>query len=87
MKFTFAELEDLAADWEKLGRWRDHIAARDFFGAPGRGETDAVRDRARTALDIFTNRDYEQPDTAEELALSVARPDTEMPARDAQEVQ
>ena len=86
-KFTLAELEDLEADWEKLGRWRDRIAARDFFGAPGRVETDAVLDRARTALDIFTTQVYEQPDTAEDLALPVARADTEAPSRDAQEVQ
>ena len=86
-KFTFAELEDLEADWEKLGRWRDRIAARDFFAAPGRVAMDAVLDRARTALDIFTTQVYEQPDTAEDLALPMARAETEVPSRDAQEVQ
>lgn len=53
-KFTFAELEDLEADWEKLGRWRERIAARDFFDAPSRAAADAILERARAALAAFT---------------------------------
>jgi hypothetical protein len=53
-KFTFAELEDLESDWEKLGRWRARIRARDFFDAPSRGTADAVLERARLALEAFT---------------------------------
>jgi len=85
-KFTFAELEDLEADWEKLVRWLHRIAVRDFFGAPSRVETDAVLDRARAALDGFTARVYDQPDTTEEMALPVAPRDTEEPAHDTQDV-
>jgi len=70
-KFTFAELEDLEADWEKLGRWRERITERDFFGALGRTATDAVLDRARTTLDLFTSGVYDQPDTAEEQPLPI----------------
>jgi cell division protein FtsB len=68
-KFTFAELEDLEADWEKLVRWRGRIEARDFFAAPGRATTDVVMTRARASLDLFTCRVYEQPDTLEEGTL------------------
>ena len=77
-KFTFAELEDLEADWDKLVRWRQRIRDRDFFGAPERIATDAVLERARAALDVFTARVYDQPDTAEEQPLPRSSP-TERP--------
>lgn len=53
-KFTFAELEDLEADWDKLGRWRERISARDFFDAPSRVDADAALKRARASLATFT---------------------------------
>jgi cell division protein FtsB len=71
-KFTFAELEDLESDWDKLGRWRERIAARDFFGAPGRLATDVVLDRARASLDEFTSRVYAQPHTLDDHELPVS---------------
>lgn len=57
-KFTFAELEDLEADWEKLVRWRERIAPRDFFGAPGRAGAEAALARGRAALERFTATIY-----------------------------
>ena len=61
-KFTFAELEDIEADWEKLGRWRERIEARDFFGASGRAEAERACERGRAALDAFSTRVYEHED-------------------------
>jgi hypothetical protein len=86
-KFVFAELEDLEADWQKLGRWRKRIIARDFFGAPGRAETDVVMARARSALDAFTTRVYAQPDTTHEQALpqSSQAPDAPLSTTQARE--
>lgn len=65
-KFTFAELEELEADWEKLQRWRERIRARDFFGASSQAEAEDALTRARSALDTFTNQvyDHEDPDAA-----------------------
>lgn len=57
-KFTFAELEDLEADWEKLGRWRGRIKARDFFGAPVGAVAEAALARGRAALERFTATVY-----------------------------
>lgn len=85
-KFTFAELEDLEADWDKLVRWRERIRARDFFGAPGRAETDAVMARARMALDLFTIWVYDQPDTMEERTLPVSSQAIEEPTQHTPEV-
>jgi hypothetical protein len=53
-RFTFAQLDDIEADWEKLQRWHERIRARDFFAAPGRcGAGDALT-RGRTELETFT---------------------------------
>jgi hypothetical protein len=75
-KFTFAELEDLESDWDKLGRWRERIVARDFFAASGRVATDAVMDRARASLNDFTSRVHAQPHTLDDhdLPISSAEP-------------
>lgn len=64
-KFTFAELEDLESDWEKLQRWRERIHARDFFGASSQAEAEEVLARAQSALDAFTTEVYvhEDPQT------------------------
>jgi hypothetical protein len=59
-KFTFAELEDSEADWEKIERWLPRIEARDFFGARGRsGALEAV-ERGRAALEQFAATVYQQ---------------------------
>src|SRR5262245_60501482 len=48
--FTFAELEDVESAWERLGRWRERVRARDFFGAPGGAAAAAALARGRAAL-------------------------------------
>lgn len=55
-KFTFAELEDLESDWDKLTRWRERIRERDFFTAPCEANADTALARARQKLDQFTDR-------------------------------
>lgn len=61
-KFTFAELEENEADWEKLQRWRERIAARDFFGGAGRAAADAALERGRLALAAFADAVYRHED-------------------------
>jgi hypothetical protein len=58
-KFTFAELEDIEADYEKLQRWNERIKARDFFTALGRATAEAALDRGRAALETFAEAVYE----------------------------
>lgn len=53
-RFSFAQLEDIEGDWEKLQRWRERIGRRDFFDAPGRPAADEALARGRVALEAFT---------------------------------
>ncbi len=57
-KFTFAELEDLEADWEKLKRWMAKVQERDFFDAPGRREAEARLAEGAKLLEGFTRKVY-----------------------------
>jgi hypothetical protein len=57
-KFTFAELEDIEADWEKLQRWHERVRARDFFGAPEGAAAAEALERGRIALEHFTAQVY-----------------------------
>jgi hypothetical protein len=57
-KYTFAELEDSEADWEKIQRWLARIDARDFFTAPGRLGVVAAMERGRTKLEQFAAAVY-----------------------------
>lgn len=61
-KFTFAELEELEADWEKLQRWRERIRARDFFETSSQAAAEDELKRARSALDTFTTEVYSHED-------------------------
>lgn len=61
-KFTFAELEDLESDWEKLQRWSERIHARDFFGASQKQQSETDLQRARKALEVFTASVYAHED-------------------------
>lgn len=57
-KFTFTELEDIEADWERLHGWLGRIAARDFFGAAGGDAARAALERGRGALEGFAAAVY-----------------------------
>jgi hypothetical protein len=52
-RFTFAQLEDIEADSEKLQRWYERIRTRDFFDAPGRSDADDALKRGRAELEAF----------------------------------
>ncbi len=58
-KFTFTELEDLEADWEKIKRGMEKVRARDFFGASGRRDTEAQLAESAKALEEFASKVYE----------------------------
>lgn len=65
-KFTFAELEDIEADWEKIERWHQRIRARDFFDAPGGAGAAEALDRGRVALETFTAQVYSHEGVSQE---------------------
>jgi hypothetical protein len=53
-RYTFAQLEDIESDWDKVQRWHERIRVRDFFDAPGRWATEAVLKRGQAELETFT---------------------------------
>jgi hypothetical protein len=53
-RFTFAQLEDIEGEWEKLQRWHERILARDFFGASGRSGAGEALTRGHAELELFT---------------------------------
>ena len=53
-RFTFAQLEDIEGEWEKLQRWYERIRTRDFFAASGRSDADDGLARGQAALEAFT---------------------------------
>jgi hypothetical protein len=59
-KFTFAELEDSEADWEKIERWLPRIEARDFFLSAGREAALGALERGRAGLALFAAAVYQQ---------------------------
>lgn len=70
-KFTFAELEELEDDYDKLAAWLGKIRARDFFpGEVGALANGAVRDCA-AARDAFAQAVYAR----EGLNVAEERPD------------
>ena len=58
-KFTFAELEDMEADREKIMREMAKVKARDFFGAPRRREAEARMAESAKLLEEFSRKVYE----------------------------
>lgn len=61
-KFTFAELEELESDWDKIQRWFERIGTRDVFTAPAQQCAAAAMKAARTLLDDFTATVYARED-------------------------
>ena len=58
-KFTFAELEDIESDWEKIQRWHERITCRDFFEATGRCAAGDALTQGQKALEAFSAAVYE----------------------------
>ena len=57
-KFTFAELEEVEADWERIRRWHERVRARDTFVASGGPGAASSLDAARRSLDAFMAEVY-----------------------------
>ena len=57
-KFTFAELEELEDDWERIRRWHERVRRRDVFGAGGGAEAAEALARGQAALEAFTAEVY-----------------------------
>jgi len=57
-KFTFAELEDMEADREKINREMARVQARDFFGAPGRSEAETQMAETSRLFGDFSRKVY-----------------------------
>lgn len=65
-KFTFAELEDLESDLEKIQRWHDRVQARDYFDcAMGPQVRDRLR-RAQELMETFAQQVYRREGVAQE---------------------
>ncbi len=72
-RFMFAELEESETDWEKLRRWFARLTERDFFGATGRTEAEAVLARGRALLDEFTAEVYRHEGLDADAPADIAR--------------
>jgi hypothetical protein len=59
-KFTFAELEDMEADREKISREMAKVQARDFFGARGRLIAEGQMAESRKLFEEFSRKVYAQ---------------------------
>lgn len=57
-RLSFAQLEDIEADWEKLQRWHGRVQGRDFFGTTARIATEAALERGRGSLESFADDVY-----------------------------
>jgi DNA-binding transcriptional regulator PaaX len=61
-KFTFAELEENEAEFQKLTDWHQKIAQRDFHGASLRPSADEKLEQCRARLAAFSAEVYRQSD-------------------------
>jgi hypothetical protein len=68
-KFTFAALEEVEDELDRLERWRARVQARDAFDAPRRERAEGTLAQARAALETFAaevQRREEFPGLADE---------------------
>ena len=68
-KFTFAELEDMEADREKISREMAKVQARDFFGAPGRMMAEAQMVESRKLFEEFSRKVYAHEGVEEPVGM------------------
>jgi hypothetical protein len=54
--FTYAELEELEQDLNKLRRWADQVRSRDYFGSDRAEGVRELLERCETALGAFLER-------------------------------
>lgn len=58
--YTFEEAEEIRQDFEKIQRWYEKVAARDWFGGPGRDEVEAWLGKCESLLEAFEDEVYEK---------------------------
>ncbi|HWR23518.1 MAG TPA: Chromate resistance protein ChrB [Feifaniaceae bacterium] len=61
-KFSFAELEENEAEFQKLDDWHQRIMRRDFYGAPLRPSAEEKLEQCRARLGMFSAEVYRQND-------------------------
>ena len=59
-KFTFAALEEIEDEYERLARWLARVRSRDPFGAPGGRDSDAALAHARGKLETFAEHVHQR---------------------------
>lgn len=74
-KFTFAEMEEIEEDLEKLEHWLGKIRARDFFGAAQAEPAQAALSACREAFAAFVRQVYQRQGLEPPLALAFNNPD------------
>ncbi len=65
-RFTYAELEDTEGNLDRLRRWIERVAARDFFAAPRAAEAHAALAACGQEHDRFTADVLAHSETAED---------------------
>ncbi len=75
-KFTFAELEEIEQDLDRLAGWLEKIGARDFFPGEDAAQAAATLQRCRAVVAGFTQAVY----AAEGLDVSAVPPPGPVPA-------
>ncbi|MBM7582233.1 DNA-binding transcriptional regulator PaaX [Caldicoprobacter guelmensis] len=56
--FTYIELEENEAEYNKLVEWLKKINSRDFFGAPLKKQAEEMLEKCKRLLDDFSNKVY-----------------------------
>ncbi len=59
-KFTFAALEEIEDEYERLARWLARVRSRDPFGARGGRDADAALAAARAKLETFAEHVHQR---------------------------
>jgi hypothetical protein len=76
-KFTFAALEEVEGELERLERWRARVQARDAFDAPLRAPAEHMLGQARAALETFAavvQQREEMPNAASDVGTGSGPP-------------
>ncbi len=63
-KFTFAALEEVEYEYDRLTRWTQRVQARDLFQAERRGDAYSALESARASLAQFAGKVYDNPESS-----------------------
>jgi hypothetical protein len=67
--FTYAELEEIDEDIQKLQGWLEKIQKLDFYGAPRGAEAQAALNTCREEMDAFARQVFEAAETGQPPSL------------------